>query len=855
MGARPVRRGVTRPDPALAAPDVAAPITGGDRGRGTEPTAGPDGPAADRPDLRFAALGVAAWLGVLAAKATLAGVRWWLVPVAVLVTVVLAGVGVWAVRGTRVSPGSRREPRAERTLLGRTGATVAGLLLVVAAGAASTVIQHEAVVAGPLAEAAQQRAMAEFEATIVSDPRVIEGSFGDRVLVRLRVQRLRVERIGAAAVEVSLSSPMLLIADPEAWREVEVGGTVRARGRLAPAQDDTVAAVAIGSGPPHTLADPDLWWRTAASLRRSIRDAVQHRPDLERALVPALVDGDDAGLPEATVAEFKVAGLTHLTAVSGTNLTLVLGFALTAATWCGVRGRWLILVGAVGVAGFVLLARTEPSVLRAAVMGTVGLLAMHANGSGRAMRGLGIATVVLLLVSPGLATSAGFALSVLATAGIVLLAPGWRDALGRWLPRWLAEAIAVPAAAQLACTPLVAAISGQVSLVAVAANLLVAPVVGPATVLGLGGGLLTWIGHGASDLSAGVPSQLPADALTAAGSLLGTGAGWCVAWIIVVAHRAAALPHAAITWAPNAIALAALVGLCLLIVLIAGPVLRRPGCTLFLVGVAILALFRWPAAALPSDRWVAAMCDVGQGDALVLRAGPRQAVLIDAGPDPAAVDRCLTRLDVDEVPLVVLTHFHADHIDGLPGVLQGRRVGSVLTTGVRDPVEGADQVQHELASGDLGARVASAGQEWQVGAVALRVLWPPADGPGLEGPNDASVVLLARVGEVSLLLTGDVEPDAQQRLARLPAVQGLDVDVLKLPHHGSRYQDLTWLESLDAEAVLVSVGAENDYGHPNPEVLQDLVRHGSAVYRTDLDGDVLVLPDPHGIRVLPAGPG
>ena len=140
-----------------------------------------------------------------------------------------------------------------------------------------------------------------------------------------------------------------------------------------------------------------------------------------------------------------------------------------------------------------LVARAEPSVLRAAVMGTVALVGMGANGRDRGTRALGVATVVLLLLDPGLATAIGFGLSVLATAGILLLAPGWRDALTRWLPRWLAEAVAVPAAAQLACTPLIAAISGQVSLVAVLANLLAAPAVGPATVLGLVGGLLTLV--------------------------------------------------------------------------------------------------------------------------------------------------------------------------------------------------------------------------------------------------------------------------------------------------------------------------------------------------------------------------
>ena len=124
---------------------------------------------------------------------------------------------------------------------------------------------------------------------------------------------------------------------------------------------------------------------------------------------------------------------------------------------------------------------------------------------------------MLLLVDPALASAVGFALSVLATAGILLLAPGWRDALARWLPRWLAEAIAVPAAAQLACTPLVAAISGQVSLVAVAANLLAAPAVGPATVLGLA--------RRHSD--AGLAGRRSTSS--------GRAAGWCVAWIVAVA--------------------------------------------------------------------------------------------------------------------------------------------------------------------------------------------------------------------------------------------------------------------------------------------------------------------------------
>ena len=206
--------------------------------------------------------------------------------------------------------------------------------------------------------------------------------------------------------------------------------------------------------------------------------------------MPALVDGDDARMPEELTEAFRTSGLTHLLAVSGTNLTLVVGSLLLLARWVGVRARGLVVVGVLGVLGFVLLARPEPSVLRAAVMGSVALLGMGTHGRRRGPRALGAAVLLLLLVDPWLAVSPGFALSALATAGILWFAPGWRDRLNRWLPRWAAEAIAVPLAAQLACTPLVAAISGQVSLVAVVANLLAAPAVGPATVLGLAGGVV-----------------------------------------------------------------------------------------------------------------------------------------------------------------------------------------------------------------------------------------------------------------------------------------------------------------------------------------------------------------------------
>ncbi|MEO9323587.1 ComEC/Rec2 family competence protein [Nocardioides sp. C4-1] len=770
-------------------------------GPGTDPGTDPGA------DLRMPFLAVAAWAGGLLAVAPRG--------------VCLAVVAGSAVVGLLVA-GPRRGRGGVAAVL---AATVVGLAVV-----ASAWVRVEATSHNPVADLARERAAVELVGVVSSDPRAVASRFGDQVVVRLSVRE-----VAGRGERHRVRAPVVVLGDP-AWLRQPLGATVAATGRLVEPDDprDGVSALLTGAGPPTRVAPPDVWWRGAAAVRASIRDAVAHRPDDQRALVPALVTGDDAGLDPALEDAFRTTGLTHLTAVSGTNLTLVVGFLLVLARWCRVRGRWLVPVAGLGIIGFLLVARAEPSVLRAATMGTVGLLALGSNGRLRATRGLGVAVVVLLLVQPALATSAGFALSALATAGIVLLAPGWRDAMARWLPRWLAEAVAVPAAAQVACTPVVAALSGQVSIVAVLANLVVAPAVGPATVLGLGGGLVALVS-------------------APLGRLLGTGAGWCVGWIAAVARRGAELPLAAVEWGTGATALVVLTAACVALAAAAPWLLRSARRTVPLVAVLVLVTtVRLPTPGWPAEGWVLAMCDVGQGDALVIRAGPGSGVVVDAGPDPGAIDRCLDDLGIEQVPLVVLTHFHADHVDGLPGVLDDRVVGAVWTTSLLDPPDAVDEVVAE--SGEVGVvPTLPATTATTVGDVTLQPVWPPSGDPRA-GPgdgstaNDASVVLVAEVRGVRILLTGDLEPPGQAVLAReLPSLQ---VDVLKVPHHGSRYQDVGWLTSLGADVALVPVGEDNDYGHPNAGVLAALEEVGAEVARTDLDGTVVVVPDGDGVRLV-----
>jgi competence protein ComEC len=748
-------------------------------------------------DLRAPVLGVVAWGAALVGLGT---------PAWCACLVLLVATAVVVVRHRRA---------VEVT-------THVGWLVTAAAVAASALLHLESVGTTPLERLAGQRATVRAVIVVASDPVAGSGRRGDYVLFRATV--LRVAARGSA---VRLRAPVLVIAT-EGRDAIRFGATLQVSGRLDRADGPDLSAVLIARGPPVVQSRPDAVHRSVEVLRRGIRDAVAAQPVGPRSLVPALVDGDDTGMPEETQADFRAAGLTHLLAVSGTNLTLIVGFLLVLARWCRVRAHGLVVVGVLGVIGFVLLARTEPSVLRAAVMGSVALVGMGVRGRERGSRALGVAVVVLLLLDPWLARSAGFALSVSATAGILLLAPAWRDALARWLPRWVAEAVAVPLAAQLACTPLVAAISGQVSLVAVGANLVVAWAVGPATVLGLLGGLV-------------------ATAWTPLGQLVASPAAWCASWIIWVAHTSAGLPVAVLGWSSGPVPIAVLTAACVAAALVLGSLLARRGLVVgFSCVLALATLVPLPTPGWPPAGWVLVACSVGQGDGLVLALGGGSAVVVDAGPDAHAMGACLDRLHVRAVPVVVLTHFHADHVDGLSGVLDGRRVGVIETSPVLEPGAGVASVRAAARRAGVPVRVATYGETTSIRRLRWRVLAPvrqeyaDSDSP----PNDGSLVLLVEVRGIRILLMGDEERPSQADLRR--TTTALRADVLKVAHHGSSKQDDDLVSGLGARLALVSVGVDNDYGHPAPATLRLLHDAGMQVRRTDLDGDVAVVVDSRG---------
>ncbi|GAA4701127.1 competence protein ComEC [Promicromonospora umidemergens] len=697
----------------------------------------------------------------------------------------------------------------------------------------------------PLAELAEQRVTATLTGVVVSQPEPFSFAQGPPAPGTGQYRWVLAARALDARGVVSAARAHVQVLSSTAPR---YGATVTVSGGLRPADAGAAETARLAADGASEIRAPPSALRVLDTHRTALLDVTDPLPAQARGLVPGAAIGDTTRLPEDLAEEMRATGLTHITAVSGGHFAVVVAVLTLLCSSARLPRPARVALVALASLTFVALVRPEPAVLRAAVMAAFALTGVAIGRPAQSVPALAASVVGLLVVDPWLARSFGFVLSAAATAGLVLLAAPLAARLAPWTGDAAAFALAVPLAAQAACGPVLVLLDPSVSTVSVLANLLAAPALVPATVLGLV----------ATVLAPGLP------ALAGLVAWAASAATW---WIAGVAHWCAGLPGAMVPWLggpPGALLLAVLTAVVLWAVLRRAP---RPGwpeswrtaarsglrdalgarrqrlsrarfVAIVAVGsvavlVVVVAVPRLAArSGLPAD-WQVAACDVGQGDALALRTGPTSAVVVDVGPDGPAAGRCLDQLGVTRVDLLVLSHFHADHVGGLGPVLAGREVAAALVSPVPEPAANAAATGAALAAAGVPVRAARAGERGTAGALTWQVLLAGAG----EGANDSSVVLAARTAGLDVLTLGDLEEAGQADLVPLVG----PADVVKVAHHGSAVQSRALAERVRPAVALVSSGRDNDYGHPTDEALELYAGVGAAVVRTDECGTVALV--------------
>ena len=619
-------------------------------------------------------------------------------------------------------------------------------------------------------------------------------------------------------------------------------------------------------------------WAMSAlhQFRGSLASALQRAmPAPESGLAQALLLGIRNELPAQVKDSFRTAGMSHLLAISGLHVGIVLALALGIGSATLGNGNPLVIFGAMATVWvYAVVSGLDPPVVRAAIMGSLALAQVL---TGRGMRGLTALTLaagVMVCADPTLLTSLSFQLSFMAMAGVIVGLPlitlfsgavtTFAGSSNAWALRWLQygvtlliASVVISTATTLATVPLIAMHFGEIPIMSVPATILAMPAMPMALVAT------------AATAVAGVAAPWLAQAL-------GVLAWAPVAWIIQVAE---AMPPvmAPANWVTSTVAVAWYGGLTILTLLMSsrrarrfaagwrrGPRWRPSGFAGFLFGVApivvlaVILLFGQLSTTRADGLLHVHVLDVGQGDAILVETPQGRQALIDGGPDPRVTLLALGELlpaGDRSLDAVVATHLDSDHAGGLIGVLDRYDADIVM----RGPTSSAsalfpqwesvlDRRQHPAVSIRAGHVI-----ELDSGVV-MEVLHPPAgEVPSRIDPNtnNLSVVIRLTYREVSFLLTGDVEQDVEGYLVDTLG-ERLSSDVLKVAHHGSRSStSVSFLRAVAPESAVVSAGADNRYGHPHADVI---ARLGAAigadnVFITARDGTIEYISDGAGLWV------
>jgi competence protein ComEC len=687
------------------------------------------------------------------------------------------------------------------------------------------------------------------------DAGALESPVGGRATARGFVTAVSSRSSGEVRVRVKTPDGRLAIEAPEPVPDLPIGRQISAAGTLREPQPWEAAYLARNGISRVLIADRlRLTGVRRGGLMGTI-DAVRDRaeaalgsgtPEPEAELLRGFVLGEDDRIDPATVDDFKRSGLAHLLAVSGQNVILLALLAIPVLALLGVPHRPRLVCVLVLIAIYVPVTGAGPSIQRAGVMGAAGVVAALAGRPRSRWYALLLAGAVTLAVNPRASDDPGWQLSFAAVVGILLWAGPIRGLLlgplddrrepvrSAWR-RALAEGAGMTIAATLATAPLMAHHFEGVSLASLPANLLVLPAVGPVMWLGMlsaFGGQLPWI---------------PTEPLTGVAGLL-------AAYVAQVAHWLAAPSWARVSVSlPGPAGVAAsyvLMGAAFSLLLVCAR--RRRGLRSLWPRIRALAVVCAACVAVPvalslhgdplpdADPGLrVTVLDVGQGDAILFTPADGEPVLVDGGPPGDGLRDQLRSEGISSLAAAIVTHDQSDHAGGVEELLGAFPIRRLIYA------EPGGFLRQARAAGVPAMEIAE-GSEVDSGSLRIETLWPPRsllDGPPPADLNQAALVLLARWRGFEMLLTADAEAEA------VPIDPG-PVDVLKVAHHGSADTGLdALLDRTVPRLAVISVGADNPYGHPDPRTLSILAAHRIPALRTDEGGDVVIDVSRAGWRV------
>lgn len=540
-------------------------------------------------------------------------------------------------------------------------------------------------------------------------------------------------------------------------------------------------------------------------------------PQNHAGIINGILNGDIKNVSEDILADFKNSGITHLLAVSGSNVAyIIMFFSLTANKIIGKYLSYYISITTTII--FIFVSGASASVARAGIMAILNILAILISKKSNTINNICASAIILLLINPLIIYDVGFILSFVGTFGIVILSKRIINFIENFIKfKFVSETIGVTLAAQIMLLPIMAYYFNTISVISLITNFLVVPLTGFLTILGF---ITVILGIFSFKLAA-----IVSYAIYTLVSIIFKIASFC----------------GDITWA-NILVPTPKIWMIIcyyLIIFIFIKVKRNK--KMILSTILIIVIFNFIIIKMPRNYINLNMIDVGQGDSFYIETQGSKTILIDGGGSessdydvgrnillPYLLDKGKTTID-----LVIISHPHEDHIEGIFTIIEELNVKNVIISENVDDNELIINLNEICKKRNTKITKVSDGDVFFLDDIQFDIIYPNSEIKD-ENVNNMSLIIKMKFGEITALFTGDLEEDAENNIKK-----DIKADILKVGHHGSKTSTSeAFLRKVSPKIALISVGCDNLYGHPDKIVLERLSKIGSRIYRTDESGEI-----------------